>query len=185
MNKDNQSNQIFRWEMWGILFIVLLGGFLHFAFEISGNWRPLGAVAAVNESVWEHLKLVFWPALFWTLIEFVFPSSKSRVYPNFVLARAISAFIMPIVIVIIFYTYTTFTGKPILVVDLTSFVLAVLVGQIISYYLMKTLNLARGFNFLGCFLWLVGIMLFIWFTFSPPHLGIFQDGPTGGFGILQ
>ena len=92
---------IFRWEMWGILFIVILGSSLHFTFELAGGWRPLGIISAVNESVWEHLKLTFWPATFWTVIEyFCLRRSGRDTNRNFLLAKAIGAYIMPIVIVI-------------------------------------------------------------------------------------
>ena len=58
-----------KWELLGIVFIIVLGGALHFVFDLSGEWPPLALIAAVNESVWEHLKLGFWPAL----IYFLFP----------------------------------------------------------------------------------------------------------------
>jgi hypothetical protein len=53
------KNSILKWEIIGIVFIVLAGGLLHFVFEWSGSWRPLAIIAAVNESTWEHLKLAF------------------------------------------------------------------------------------------------------------------------------
>ncbi len=102
---DRKKSEFFRWEMWGILFIVLLGSLLHFTFELSGGWRPLAIVSAVNESVWEHLKLAFWPAVFWTIIEYFLVFRKARDQRSkFVLAKAIGAYIMPLVIVIIFYS---------------------------------------------------------------------------------
>jgi hypothetical protein len=182
-NKDTKD--IFRWEMWGILFIVLVGSLLHFTFDFSGGWRPLGIISAVNESVWEHLKLAFWPAVFWAIIEFFFvrKSAKGNV-PNFILARAIGTYIMPLVIVVIFYSYTAFTGDSILAVDLSSFVIAVVSGQIISYKLGASLRLSMGFNWLGLVMLIVGALLFAVFTFFPPHAGMFKDPITSGYGIL-
>ena len=46
----------------GFLATVLLGTGLHFLYA----WRPIplfGLFAPVNESVWEHLKLLYWPFL--------------------------------------------------------------------------------------------------------------------------
>jgi formate/nitrite transporter FocA (FNT family) len=172
--------------MCGILFIVLFGSLLHFTFDLSGGWRPLGIISAVNESVWEHLKLAFWPAVFWTIIEFFFvrrPAKDSR--PSFILAKAIGACIMPLVIVVIFYSYTAFTGDSILAVDLSSFVIAVVIGQIVSYKLWCSLRLSRVFNLLGLALLVIGVLLFAVFTFYPPGAGIFQDSVTGGYGIVE
>jgi hypothetical protein len=49
-----------RWELAGIVSIILAGSTLHFAFEWANYWRPAALIAAVNESTWEHLKLGFW-----------------------------------------------------------------------------------------------------------------------------
>ena len=114
MKADTNLKQAntFRWEMWGILFIILLGSLLHFSFEFSGGWRPLGIISAVNESVWEHLKLAFWPALFWTIIGLLcLRRPKTDTRPNFLLANAVGAYIMPAVIVVIFYRILLSLGK--------------------------------------------------------------------------
>jgi hypothetical protein len=188
MNNSNNklSTRIFRWEMWGILFIVLFGALLHFTFEFSGGWRLLGVISAVNESVWEHLKLVFWPALIWIIIESFFIQRRSQdAHPNFMFAKAIGAWIMPLVIVVIFYSYTAFTGDSILAVDLSSFVIAIIIGQIASYKLWVTLKVSKVFNLLGLVMLIIGVLLLAIFTFFPPTAGVFQDPVTGGYGIVK
>jgi hypothetical protein len=183
---DKKTASIFRWEMWGILFIVLLGSFLHFTFDLSGGWRPLGVISAVNESVWEHLKLAFWPAFIWTVIEFFFSRRSAKdISPNFIMAKAIGAYIMPLIIVAIFYSYTAFTGHSILAVDLSSFVIAVVIGQIVSYKFWRSLRLAKVFNSLGLAMLVIGALLFAVFTFYPPAADIFQDPVTSGYGIVD
>lgn len=185
-SSSKETTSFFRWEMWGILFIVLFGSFLHFTFEFSGGWSPLGIISAVNESVWEHLKLAFCPVVIWTIIEFFFVRRPAKdTSPNFILAKAIGAYIMPLVIVVIFYSYTAFTGDSILAVDLSSFVIAVVIGQIVSYKLWRSLRLSRVFNSLGLVMLVIGVLLFAIFTFYPPEAGIFQDPVTGGYGIVK
>jgi len=168
--------------MWGILFIVLAGSLLHFTFELSGGWPPVGIFSAVNESVWEHLKLAFWPALVWTIIEYLAFRRTVDLRSGFVLAKALGAYLMPVIIVVIFYSYTAFTGDSILAVDLSSFVIAVVFGQIVSYRLVQSFRLPSVFTLLGLALWVIGILLFAVFTFLPPHLGVFRDPVNGGFG---
>jgi hypothetical protein len=58
------KKRLLVWETSGVLFIAVFGTSLHFAFELSNFWKPVAIIAAVNESIWEHLKLVFWPGLF-------------------------------------------------------------------------------------------------------------------------
>ena len=185
-SNDSQKTIIFRCEMWGILFIILFGALLHFAFELSGGWRPLGVISAVNESVWEHLKLAFWPAIIWTIIEFFFVRRPAKdTNQNFILAKAIGAYIMPLVIVVVFYSYTAFTGESILVIDLLSFVIAVVIGQVTSYKLWSSLELSKVFDWLGLVMILVAVLLFTVFTFYTPGVAIFKDPVTGGYGIIE
>ena len=47
------------YELIGMVFIFFLGSALNFTFALSGNQPIVGAFSAVNESVWEHLKLAF------------------------------------------------------------------------------------------------------------------------------
>jgi hypothetical protein len=57
-----------RWELVGIAAIFLTGSALHSVFDWTGHWRPIAWFAAVNESVWEHFKLAFWPGVLTVLI---------------------------------------------------------------------------------------------------------------------
>jgi hypothetical protein len=183
--KKSSLVNIFPWEIWGIPFIIILGALLHFTFELSDGFKPLGVISAVNESVWEHLKLAFWPSFFWSFIEYYFVRrTKKDTHPNFLFAKAVGTYVMPLVIMIIFYTYTAFTSDSILAVDLASFVIAVILGQFVSFYLWRGLRLP-AFNWIGLLLFLIAIVLFAIFTFYPPHAGLFQDPPTGGYGILE
>lgn len=187
IKQSEQATRLFlRWEIWGIIFIVLIGGLLHFTFDISGRWLPLGIFSAVNESVWEHLKLAFWPAVFWTIIEYLFfRRNNSDIHSGFFVAKAIGAYLMPVIIVVIFYSYTTFTGDSILIVDLSSFVIAVIIGQVVSYRLWCAFRYFRKYNWLGLVMLVVGASLFAMFTFFPPEVSLFRDPPSGGFGIIQ
>jgi hypothetical protein len=57
-NRKRKLNNrtILTWELCGIVFVFLLGALLHFVFEWSGESKIVGAMASVNESVWEHFK---------------------------------------------------------------------------------------------------------------------------------
>lgn len=66
---DELPKKILRLELAGAVFTILLGSMLHFTFELSGGNPVVGVFSAVNESVWEHLKLAYWPALAYMVIE--------------------------------------------------------------------------------------------------------------------
>ena len=175
------KRNILIWELAGIVFIVVLGTVLHFVFEWSGRWIPIAPIAAVNESVWEHLKLGFWPALVYAALEY---SRFGKSASNFFLAKTLGIYLIPITIVVLYYSYTALLGHGLLIVDIAIFVVAVIAGQLVSYKLLMASPLPEKLNrFVPIALAVLGI-LFVLFTFYPPHLPLFRDSVTGGYGIV-
>ena len=173
--------KVVSWEFFGIIFIIFVGSSLHFAFELSGHWKVVALVAAINESVWEHLKLGFWPAVFYALIEYPF----LKKIENFVIAKAASACVIPFCIVVLFYSYTTILGYDTLAMDILIFIIAVIIGQLASYRILTTRKLPRSVTMIAFAALCLLAVLFVVFTFYPPHLSIFQDPITGGYGFLS
>jgi hypothetical protein len=60
-----RSTKVLVLEIVGTVFIIFLGSALHFTYALSGNQPFIGFFSAVDEAVWEHLKLAFWPSLFY------------------------------------------------------------------------------------------------------------------------
>ncbi|MCW3982902.1 MAG: DUF6512 family protein [Candidatus Bathyarchaeota archaeon] len=174
------KRKILLYEIVGIVFIIMLGSLLHFTYEISGDNALVGVFSAVNESVWEHLKLAFWPAMLFALIEFV---PLKRFAQNFVLAKNVSVYVMVTVIPAIFYSYTAITGENLLAVDIGSFLAAVVIGQLVSYKLLTYRTLSVKAQWIALFFVILLAVLFVVFTFVPPHLSIFEDPITGNYGI--
>jgi hypothetical protein len=173
--------RILRWELGGIAFIVVLGSVLHFVFEWSGGAIPVAWIAAVNESVWEHLKLGFWPALVYAALEY---SRFGKSANNFPFAKTLGIYLIPITIVVLYYAYTAILGYGLLAVDIAIFVVAVVVGQLVSYKLLTASPLPERLNrFAPIALVVLGI-LFVLFTFYPPQFPLFRDPVSGGYGII-
>jgi hypothetical protein len=175
------KGSILRWELVGIAVISIAGSVLHFVFEWSGGWEPVGVVAAVNESVWEHFKIAFWPALLYAIFEYPF---LRRATNNFFIAKAVGIYVMPIAIAVIFYSYTAIWGEEILIVDILIFIVAVALGQLASYKILTMRRLPRWTGKVGLAMVVLLAVAFGVFTFYPPHLGIFKDAVSGGYGII-
>jgi hypothetical protein len=175
------KRSILKWELVGIAVIAMLGSVLHFVFEWSGSLAPVGVIAAVNESVWEHFKIAFWPALLYAIFEYPFLRHSTG---NFMIAKAIGIYIMPIAIAVIFYSYTAIVGEEILIVDILIFFVAVALGQLASYKVLTMKRLPRWTGGVGLVLVILLAVAFGVFTFYPPHLPIFRDAVTGGYGIV-
>ena len=173
---------ILRYELLGILFIILLGSMLHFTFELSGYNSIVGVFSAVNESVWEHLKLGFWPAILYMLIEYRFIKKEGN---NFFLAKTVVPYAIAAIIPAIFYSYTSITGESIFMIDILSFIVAVIIGQYLSYRILIYKQLSAKLELVALAAMHLLAFLFIVFTFAPPHLPPFQDPISGAYGIIE
>jgi len=169
-----------KWELIGIAVIACLGALLHFAFEWSGELRAVAVFAAVNESVSEHLKLTYWPALFYAAVEYKFVRESAR---NFIIGKTTGLYVMPAAIIALFYAYTTITGSENLIADIAIFVVAIALGQLASYRILIREQLSPRLHKAA----LAGLIslgvIYAVFTFYPPHLPIFMDSVTGTYGI--
>lgn len=170
--KPNTKNTIY-----GILFTVALGSFLHFLYDLSGKNPLIGAFSAVNESVWEHLKLLFMPFFIYTIASYFLLPEKSN---NFLLSSAVGVFFGMLFIVIIFYAYTAVVGHSLLPVDITLFVLACILSFLVRNYLIRNNLFESDYaKYIGIALFLFLLLLFIVFTFNPPDLAMFASPEEG------
>lgn len=160
----NQS--VLTYELIGIVFIIILGSVLHFTFEWSGSQAVVGVFSAVNESVWEHLKLAFWPALLFLLVEY---APLKKMAANFFFAKSVSVYLMVLIIPVVFYSYTAVTGESILAVDIASFVVAVVFGQLASCKLLTHKRLSEKLVWISLSALVALGIAFALFTFIPPQ----------------
>ena len=176
------SKKVLIYEVVGTLFIIFLGSAFHFTYELSGRLAIVGAFSAVNESVWEHLKLAFWPSLIWLLIEYLLIRKLTN---NFLISKTLGACTMIALIPIVFYSYTSITGGSIFAIDIATFIVAVIIGQIVSYTIFKKNQFARNIDRFALIILVILGIAFVVFTFYPPHLPVFQDSITNGYGIAE
>ncbi|MFX0076651.1 MAG: DUF6512 family protein [Candidatus Hermodarchaeota archaeon] len=172
---------ILKWEITGIVFIVVIGALFHFMFQFLNYWSPSGAIFPVNESVWEHLKLPYWPLIIFSLIEYYFIKEKAN---NFILGKTVSFLISIGTILIIFYTYTAILGTELLVLDILSFVLGVIIGQFVSYKILTMEQISKWYINSSWLIFILFGILFAVFTYLPPTIPLFQDSETGLYGII-
>jgi hypothetical protein len=185
MYSEEYRKKIKIWSIVGAFFIFGLGALWHFMFEFFGDPIWIGWLFPVNESVWEHVKLMFWPAVIFYAIEGGFLWKKTN---NFIFAKFIVLFFTPIVNIIIFYTYSGITGYENFIIDSIILFIVTCIQQYISYKLLtreeiwsdkRTLRIA--ISILGILL--LGALLTLW-TYLPPTIPLFEHSGTGMYGII-
>ena len=79
------KKKVLIWEIIGFLTVCALSGVFHFIYDWSGKQAWIGFFCPVNESTWEHLKLLFFPVLIFSAIEYIWIRKESK---NFIAARS-------------------------------------------------------------------------------------------------
>jgi hypothetical protein len=164
-------NNLKKYTFIGILFVSIFGTILHFAYNWSGKNFFVGLFTPVNESTFEHMKLIFFPMFIYS----VFLWYKLRYnYPCIFSISILSTIIGTILIPILFYTYTGILGFNNLVLDISTFLLSVIIAFIYMY--KNTLSCTRIRNNKYMFILAIIIaILFMIFSYNAPNLGIFSE----------
>ena len=172
--------KIKNFQIVSAVFVSILGTLLHFTYEFFGENIFVASFSAVNESVWEHLKLVFFPMLVTTIIGYFYVKKNTS---NFLCSRLFGTSVAMLFIIIFFYTYTGIIGKSILFIDISSFFIAVILGEYLSYKLI-TSNFKCN-SLISLFILILVLMCFIVFTYFPPNVEIFKDPVLNQYGIIK
>ena len=168
---------ILKFEIINTISILILGTLLHFTFEWSNNNLFIATFSSVNESTWEHLKLLFFPMLISTIAGHFY----IKIHPNYLCVKTKAIILAILFTIIFFYTYTGIIGTNFTLLDIGSFFVAVILGEYYTYKKIKTNTYCN--NYIASIILFVLFLFFIIFTFTPPHIGLFKDPLTGMFGI--
>ena len=165
----------------GFLFVSTAGTLLHFLYGWSGQTLLVGLFSAVNESIWEHMKLLFFPMLLWALFQ---SRSHSNTDCCFWCVKLFPITLGLTLIPALYYTYTGALGVWADWFNITIFFLAAGSAFCLEHHLFRHVPacpLLQPICFFG--LWVIAV-LFVLFTFFPPHIPLFQDPITGSYGLL-
>ena len=163
----------------GIIIIFLVGALLHFVYEFSHHRKEVALFAAVNESTWEHIKICMTPTILWSIYEI-------SVYGfdwQFIFAKSMCLLIIILLIPILFYSYTFFTKKVYLVVDIICFLITVICSQLVFRYIINLGGYSRIFNYMSLGLIIMELFLYFYLTFNPPKNFLFKDPITKKYGL--
>ena len=172
--------KLFFWELAGLVWTAAAGTLLHFLYGWSGESAAAALISAVNESTWEHMKLLFVPVFLFTMIQIGF---LGKFWPNLLAVRAISVLTGLLLIPVLFYTYSGILGYSLPWVNITIFYLSALAAFALDHRLLRRGRFDAPWQQIMGLAVLWGLaFLFVWCTFRPPQLGLWQDPVTGQFG---
>ncbi len=173
------KNRIGMWQLMGFAVTSLGGTLLHFLYEWLNSSPWIAPLSGVNESTWEHMKLLFWPMFIYALIQSFF----FRDIESFWCVKLKGILLGLALIPILFYTYNGAIGKS---PDWLNIAIFFISAAVVYIYETRQFNnktasckQPRSAFALLCLI----ACLFIIFTFLTPEIGIFMDPITGTYGI--
>ena len=174
------KNSLRAWQIAGFIFTGVLGVLLHFLYDWTNQNGVVALFSAVNESIWEHNKLVFFPMFIFSLIENRYIGKE---YKSFWCVKLIGMVLGIIIVPVLYYTINGIFGTTPDWVNIAIFFVAVAIC-----YVLETFHLENGH--INCksparaFLILCIIaVIFAVFTYAPPQIPLFQDPIPNTFGI--
>lgn len=167
------------WQLLGFGVTSLGGTLLHFLYDWLGKAAWIAPFSGVNESTWEHMKLLFWPMFVFAIVQSFFFKDRG----DFWCVKLKGTLTGLILIPVLFYTYNGVIGKSPDWLNITIFFVAAAIAYITETRLFNNENtVCRRRRLAFALLCLIAIM-FVVFTFITPEIGIFRDPVDGTFGI--
>lgn len=160
-----------RYTIIGIIFVLIVGSLSHFLYDWSGNNNIVGFFTPINESIWEHMKLLFFPMLLYAIF-LIFKFRK--MYPCIISSLCFGILTGTLLIPIFFYAYVSILGEDSFILDISIFILSILIAFWLTYKLTLSYRL-EPYTLILCFLVCVLFICFVWFTYHAPAARIFED----------
>lgn len=173
------KRELSLWQFAGFALTSLFGTILHFVYEWTNGSVLVAPFSAVNESTWEHMKLMFFPLFVFALIQ----SRFFKEYENFWCVKLVGIVVGLTLIPVLFYTYNGAFGKSSALLNIAIFFISAAAAFLLETRLFKNGSLSCKRPWLAFVIsCLIGV-LFVWFTFATPRLPLFKDSLTGTYGI--
>ena len=167
------------WQLWGFAVTSLGGTLLHFMYEWLEKAVLVAPFSGVNESTWEHMKLIFWPMFIFAIVQSFFFRDREEFWCVKLRGILVGLMLIPV----LFYTYNGIIGKSPDWINIAIFFVSAATAYIYETRLFNADRLLCRSPKLAFTALLVIAFLFDLFTFITPEIGIFKDPLTGAYGI--
>lgn len=174
------KNKIFYFQIAGFVFTCSSGILLHFLYDWTDENVIAAVFSAINESTWEHMKLMFYPSAIFSIIQYKFIGTQIPFYWSVKLTGlSLSLILIPV----LYYTYTGVLGINTAPINIFLFFLSAATAFGVEYRLFIK---ERGCNIntkIALLILAAISLIFTSNTFSPPQIPLFQDPVTKLWGI--
>ena len=167
------------WQAAGFALVTFGGTITHFLYDWTGGNILTAPISGVNESTWEHMKLLYWPLFLFSLVQWIFFKDQK----NYWCVKLTQILLGLILIPVLFYTYNGAFGPSPDWLNIAIFYVAAAVAFLYEWWAFGQTQMPCKYSFLAFSMILLIGALFVVFTFAPPQIPLFQDPLTGHYGI--
>ncbi len=167
------------WQLLGFAVTALGGTLLHYLYDWLGEAVWVAPFSGINESTWEHMKLLFVPMFLFAIVESFFFRERR----DFFCVKLRGILLGILLIPVLFYTYNGAIGASPDWINIAIFFIAAAAAYLYETRLFKNGTTPCRNPKISLSLLCVIAALFVLFTFKTPVLGIFRDPLTGTYGI--
>lgn len=166
------------WQLMGFAVTSLGGTLLHFLYEWTGGAAWAAPFSAVNESTWEHMKLLFFPMFIYAILQSFFFKGRRDFWCIKLRGTLLGLALIPV----LFYTYNGVIGTSPDWINIAFFFVSLAAAYIYETKLFNADNARCAMPKLSFIALVMIAALFVIFTFATPEIGIFKDPLTGTYG---
>ena len=167
------------WQAAGFAAVTFGGTILHFLYDWTGGNILASPFSGVNESTWEHMKLLFWPLFLFALAQRPFFKGQN----NYWCVKLAEILLGLMLIPVLFYTYNGVFGKSPDWINIAIFYISALLVFFFEWWAFRNDRLQCKHPRLAVTAICIIGALFVVFTFAPPQIPLFQDPLTGTYGV--
>lgn len=164
-----------------VVFLFLLSFLWHFVYD----WFPNNIFALffpVNESIWEHMKIIYFCLFMGSILEFVLCKKNNIKINNFYIEAMVKSILGVIFYLIIFIPLYLWLGESLLI-SISLMLITYIFVEYIGYKILTGEEM--NINILPVIIIVLGCIMFVILTFYPLHNFLFFDEVKFGYGILK
>ena len=164
----------------GIFVIFIISFISHYVYDLIPNFFT-SILFPVNESIWEHMKLIFTSYVFYGIFDYLLLKKNKIPFNNFLL----QLFLIPIVGIILYLLiflpiYNNFGENMLISIGLLF--LVIIFEQVLSYYFLRFKEIKYQ-NIIGIVGIIITYIIFGYLTYNPVENYIFFDISNSKYGI--
>ena len=157
---------------------------LCFLFHFMYDWIPSFITTIffpVNESIWEHMKLLFSAVVIYGIIDYIILQKFKIKYSNFFTNLLITGIaIIPIYLIMFLPVYYKIGENMVITIGIMA--IAIIISQVISYNILKA-NDCDKLNIVSLILIIISYIVFAYLTYYPLKNELFFDTKEEKYGL--